>query len=224
MIFQNDVAGTRVAVARLADRTDVDHEFLFGGREDVFGLVGGDEFEAFQKDARHMRVPLEAAFGDQSKKLFHLLLVVNVFWEDVLVDRVTRRTVDEQPGVVAVDAWQGSQKVPTEIDLVARAVGAFELVTGPENGTFGSAVKTFGVEHRPLVMVAEQAGLGLFDHQVKTFARVGAVADDVAETENFVDLLVRNVRKHRLKCFEIAVDVADDCAFHLEFDLSLAEQ
>ena len=54
----------------------------------------------------------------------------------------------------------------------------------------------------------------LRDHQVEALARVGAVADDVAQAKHFVDALIGDVRQHGLQGFEVAVDVADDRALH----------
>ena len=47
-------------------------------------------------------------------------------------------------------------------------------------------VEAFGVEHGPLVVVAQQDDLAVHD-QVDALARVGAVADDVAEAVDLVD-------------------------------------
>ena len=124
--------------------------------------------------------------------------------------------MDEQPRIVAMYAWQCAQKVPTSIDLIAAAVGALELVAGPKDGSLGAAVESFGIKHRALIVVAQKADLGFVDHQVETLARVRTVANDIAQAINLVYLLVSNMRKHRLKRFEVAMNVADDRAFHLD--------
>ena len=55
---------------------------------------------------------------------------------------------------------------------------------------------------------------------VEAFARIRSVAHDISQTVDLVHLLVSNMRKHRLKCFEIAMDVTDDRAFHGQNDFS----
>ena len=49
----------------------------------------------------------------------------------------------------------------------------------------------------------------LFNHQVKAFARVRAVADDVAQTENLFHALPARIGKHRLERLHVAVNIAD---------------
>src|SRR5205823_3854396 len=70
------------------------------------------------------------------------------------------------------------------------------------------------VEHRPLIVVAQEDHLALHD-QVDALARVGAVADDVAEAVDLGDVVLRDVGQDGLECFEVAVDVADE-RFHAE--------
>ena len=123
----------------------------------VLDLLGRDELQALQKHARHVRVALEAALVDQPEQLLHLLLVVDVLGEHVLVHRVPRRAVHVQPRVVAMDPRQRAEEVPAAVDLVAVAVGVFELLAGPEDRPLGAAVEPFGVEHGALVVIAQQA-------------------------------------------------------------------
>ena len=58
-------------------------------------------------------------------------------------------------------------------------------------------------------MIAEQADPRLLDHQVEAFARVRAVADDVAQAENLFHALPAHVGQHRLERFQVAVNIAD---------------
>jgi len=70
-------------------------------------------------------------------------------------------------------------------------------------------------------VIAKQANLRFFDDQIEAFTRIGAIANDVAEAEDFVDFLIGDMRKHRLECFQVAMNVADYRAFHREIDLLL---
>ncbi len=214
VVLLNDITRAWISVARLSGRANIDHKFLVLDGEDVLGLVGGDKLEALQKNARDMGVPLKTTLGDESKELFHFLLVVNVFWKDVLVDRVACRAMNVEPGIVAMDPGQCAQKIPTPIDLAPVARGIFQLIASPKDGPFRPTVKTFGIKHGPLVVITQEANFAFFDHQVETFARIGAISDDVTHAIDFVDVLVGNVRKHLLERFEIAMNVADNCASH----------
>ena len=55
----------------------------------------------------------------------------------------------------------------------------------------------------------------VLDHQVEALARIGPVADNVAQAEDFLDALRANVGEHRLERFQVAVNVADDGPFQL---------
>jgi len=62
-------------------------------------------------------------------------------------------------------------------------------------------------------VVAQEHQLALPD-QVDAFARIGPVADDVAQTIGFGDALLGNVIEHRLEGLQVAVNIADD-RFHV---------
>jgi len=46
--------------------------------------------------------------------------------------------------------------------------------------------------------------------QIDAGTGVGAVANDVAQTENLVDTLLLDVVKNSTQCFRIAMDIADN--------------
>src|SRR6185312_8022808 len=85
---EQDIAGPPVAVARLADRADVDERLagielvgvvdLFRRMElvQVFGL-------ALSENTGDVRMSLKAVFLDQGEDAVHLALVVDVLWEHV---------------------------------------------------------------------------------------------------------------------------------------------
>lgn len=119
-----------------------------------------------------------------------------------------------------MDARQRAEKIPTDVDLVATIAGIFQLVACPENGSFCSRIKTFWIEHRPLVVIAQQANLAMFNNMVQTLTRVRSVTDNIPQAEHFVDALQCDMLLHRLERLEIAVDVADNCALHRNTDLT----
>jgi hypothetical protein len=64
-----------------------------------------------------------------------------------------------------------------------------------------------------LVVVSQQAEIAVHD-QINALAGIGTVADNVTKAKDLGDSLRLDVGKHRLERFEIAVDVADECALH----------
>ena len=150
---------------------------------------------------------------DQAEDLLHLPLVVDVFRKDVFVQRIAGRAVHEQKAVLAAVAGQLAEKVPA-LGVVGRvAGGAFQLVAGPEDGPLGAGVEAFGIEQGPLVVIAQQADVALH-HQVDALARVRPIADDVPQAVDLGDALLPDIRQHGLERFEIAVDIANQCALH----------
>ena len=117
--------------------------------------------------------------------------------------------MDEEVAVLAVAARPLGEELPALLADRARLGRRFELGPRPEDGPLGRLVEPVGVEHRPLVVVAQQDELAVH-HQVDALARVRAVADDVAEAVDLADALGFDVRQHGLEGFQVAVDVADD--------------
>src|SRR5947209_706973 len=150
LVVEQDVAGPPVAVARLADRADVAQRLAAVEAVDVLNLVGAVELEALGKDARHVRVPLEAVAVHQGEDALHLPLVVDVLGEDVLVERVAGRAVDVQEAVLAEAARAFGQELPALLAGLAALAGRLELVARPEDGPLGGRVEALGVEHGAL--------------------------------------------------------------------------
>lgn len=207
-IFLNHVTRARVTVAGLSHRADVDHKFCICDFVNKVHLFRRDEITAFGKHARHVGVALETGMRYQTEEFFHLLLIVDIFGENVFVHRIARRAVNIEPFTIAVQTWQCAEEVPTFVGPIARALGVFQLITGPEDCLLGTAVEPFGIEHCRLVVVAQQSDFAVVDNVVKTFAWLGTITDDIAETKDLVNVLRLDMRKHCLERFEIAVDVA----------------
>ena len=110
-------------------------------------------------------------------------------------------------------AGQGTQKIPAAVDRRPVALRVFQLIARPKNRPLGAGVESFRIEQRPLIVVSQQADAGLLDHQVQAFARVRPIADDVAQAEDFFHALLAHVGEHRLECFQVAVNIADDRPF-----------
>ena len=153
---------------------------------------------------------LKAIAIDQGEDAFHLALVVDVFGKNVLVERVAGRSVDEEVAVFAEAARPIGEELPAAFarGLVLRS--AFELFARPENRPLRRRVKSLGVEHGALVVIAQQHHLALHD-EIDALARIGAIADHVSETIDLGYRVLFDVFEDRLKSLKVAMDIADDC-------------
>src|SRR5262249_44670725 len=152
---------------------------------------------------------LEAGSLDQGEDSLHLALVVDVLGEDVLVERVARRPVDVEVALLLEGAGAFGEELPASFAGLAALTAGLELGAGPEHGPLGGGLEALGVEHGPLVVVAQEDHLALHD-QVHALARVGAVADDVPQAVDLSDIVLVDVLEDGLQGLEVAVDVADD--------------
>src|SRR5207253_8438822 len=132
-------------------------------------------------DAGDMRVALETGTLDQSEDALHLALVVNVLGENVLVQGIPSRAVNEEHAVLFELTRPFREELPAFFLEFAALVGGFKLFAGPEDGLLGGQVETFGIEHGALVVIAQEDHLAFHD-QIDAFARIRSVAHDVAET------------------------------------------
>ena len=65
-----------------------------------------------------------------------------------------------------------------------------------------------------VVMVAGEDGRAALADGAERLGGEGAVPDDVAEADHFLDSVPTGIGENALKGFEVGVDVADDCVFH----------
>jgi hypothetical protein len=63
-------------------------------------------------------------------------------------------------------------------------------------------------------VVSQNGQLALLHHQIKAFTRIGAVTDDIAQANDLIDFLGRNIDQDRIQRFEVAVNIADECLSH----------
>ena len=89
-----------------------------------------------------------------------------------------------------------------------------ELLAGPIDGPQGDRVEAVGIEQRRLVVVAQDGHLGLGDHLVQALARIGPVADNIAQAIDLADALGADVVEHDPERFQIGMDVADQGTLH----------
>ena len=62
-------------------------------------------------------------------------------------------------------------------------------------------------------MISQDAYLGLHD-QIDALARIGAIADNVTQTEDLCDLLGLNISQDSLEPFEVTMNVTDYGSLH----------
>ena len=118
-----------------------------------------------------------------------------------------RGAVHEEITVFLEDARPVGQELPAFFLGLALFAGRFQLATRPKDGSLRWRIEPVGIEHRALIVVAEQDNLALH-HQVDALARVRAVADDVAQAIDVGNIVALYVLQDGLKRLEVAVDVA----------------
>ena len=181
---------------------------------DVIDLFGAGELvqivgQLFGENAGDVRVALKTVFLDQGENAFHFALIVNVFGEDVFVERIASGAVNEEVAVFAEAARPFGEKLPAPFAGWRDLAGVFELIAGPEDGTLGRWIEAIRIEHGALIVIAEQDDLALH-HEIDALARVGAVADHVAEAVDFGNSLFFNILEDGLQRLKVAVDIAND--------------
>src|SRR5439155_18081883 len=95
-----------------------------------------------------------------------------------------------------------------------RAGAGLELLAGPIDGPQGDGVEAVGIEERGLIVVAEDRHLALDDDLVEALARIGAVADNIAEAVHFANALRADVVENDAERFQIGMDVANQGTLH----------
>jgi hypothetical protein len=90
----------------------------------------------------------------------------------------------------------------------------FELLPRPADRLLRPDIESVRVEERPLVVVAEDHEAAAIANDRGALARIGAVADDIAEAIDGVHPLPVDILEHRAERLEIAVNVADDGPLH----------
>src|SRR5262249_54869924 len=93
---EDHVARSPIAVTRLTDGPDVAQSLVAVELEGVVNVFRAVELKVLGEYARDVSVALEAILVHKREDSLHLPLVVDVFGEDVLVERVAGRSVDEE--------------------------------------------------------------------------------------------------------------------------------
>ncbi len=208
IVVQDNVGSPIVAIARLADRTDIDQGFFITQFISVVDLLGKELVQTFGEHARDVSVPLKAVIPHQAENAFHLALVEDIFRKDVFIQGVAGRAVDKHQFLFTADAGKLPQKFPPA--FVFGRVACFQLLSCPENGPFRSGVESFRIEQGCLVVISKNGDFSVVDHQINTFPRIGAVPDDITQTVDLFDPLRPNILQDRLQGFQVSMDVADN--------------
>src|SRR6476646_93411 len=111
--------------------------------------------EILEENAGDVGVALKTDLIDEAEDAIHLAMVVDVFRENIFVERIARGTVDEEATVLAMHAGPLGQEVPAGFLSFQAFVGRFELGASPKNGAFGGRIESVGIEHGPLIVIAE---------------------------------------------------------------------
>src|SRR5262249_15980240 len=127
--------------------------------------------------------------------------------------RIAGRAVNEQERIEPIAPRQLAEELPAPL-VVRPVVWTFELLAGPEDGALGADVEAVGVEHRALVMVAQERSLAVVHLQVDALGRVGTVNDDVAQAVDLGHPLRLDVVENNLQGLKVPMDIADQGAAH----------
>ena len=160
-----------------------------------------------------MGMSLETVAFEKAKQFFHFSLVVDVFWKNVFIEGIPRRTVNEQVVVLFTVPGQLAKKIPPAGIFFSILLRVFQLPPRPKNSSFGTRIKSFGVKQSTLIVIPQQAGITI-DNQIDALAGTRPVANDISLAIDFGNLLLTDILKDRLEAFEVTVDVADQCTLH----------
>ena len=86
----------------------------------------------------------------------------------------------------------------------------------PVDGSLGKIVEQGGIEKldRCRIMIAEQDDGASFPDDLHALIRLGAVSDDIPQTDYFVDRLFPDIFKHRFERLEVGMDIGYKSAAH----------
>lgn len=144
VVVHDDIGRARVAVARLADGSDVDDDFFLADcvSMGISHFIGSFEIGIIDENAGHMGMAAEAG------ELIHAFEIgeelvwcrVDVIREQVFIDGFSRGAVDEEKTVQLLARVECAEKPPASV--AAFGVGFF-LETGarPECGALGADVE-----------------------------------------------------------------------------------
>src|SRR5580765_718202 len=155
-----------------------------------------------------MCMSLKTIALDQCENPVHFALVIDVLGENVFVERIAGRAVDEKKSVFFVGPRPFSEKAPAFFLGVALLGDGFQLAASPKDGPLGRRIESIGVKHRSLIVIAEQCDFALH-YQVDAFTRIGPVTDHIAQTVNLVNFLVLDVLEDCFQRLQVAVYIAN---------------
>src|SRR5579875_284065 len=214
VVVEQNVAGTPVAIARLADRANVAQRLAAIETMDILDFFRTAELvqvvgHLLDEDTWYMRMALKAIALHQGEDAFHFALIVNVFREDIFIERITRRTVDEQKAVFAESARSFGQELPAFLAERPSLVRRLELIAGPKDSSFGRRIEAIRIEQCSLIVIAQQNDFALH-HQINALAWVRSIADHIAKAVNIGDGIFFNVFEDGLQRLKVTVDIADN--------------
>ncbi len=208
---EDDVTTAWIPISGLADAADIDHQSL----TTVAGVVTStrvgwpNEPQVSRENTWYMGVTLKTEVRDQRKQLLHLLQILCIFGEHVLVCRSAGRAVDEQHISLVNQSRQRTNHLHSPAACIGAVAATFNLGSCPKNRLFGRDVEPFGIEQGTAIVVAQDAKLE-FRNTIEALTRCGAVADHVAQADNSIDILIRNIRQHRFEGGEVSMDIAEN--------------
>lgn len=200
VVLDNNVTGADVLIARLTDATDInDGFFLVGNGVNIIDFVSTVEVRVLKKDSRYVGVTDETdaleSFEDGQQ---FGGIGVNIVWENILIDRFSRRAVDHQDIAHLQPDRQPAEKGPALLAFfLVRLV--FQHLPGPITGPFSAGVEIGRLVKDSVVVVSHDADDLPFYDQIDALPWFRAVTDDIAKTEHLFDVLLIDILKYSLQ-------------------------
>jgi tRNA threonylcarbamoyladenosine biosynthesis protein TsaB len=222
--LENHVTGADVAVAGLTHGANIDHR-LRGRQLPTPLLLTVPKLRRLKlrvrsEDAGDVRVALEAVLLHQFEDVLDFERIVDVFGEDVLVERPPGRPVHKLACPIGVCAGQFAEEVRERVICIPReTVVSLKLRPRPTDRPLRAHVETVGVEERPLIVVAQEHHLAAVSNDRDALAWVGSIPHHITKAEDFFHALLIDILQHRLERLEVAVDVAKNGPLHARLQL-----
>ena len=161
---------------------------------------------------------LEAVAGNEFEDVLELERVIDVFGEDVFVERPAGRPVHVHKVALHMVAGQLPEEVAQQVRRVPRQpVVQFDLAAGPADRPLRAGVEPVRIKERALVVIAQDHDTAPVPHELDALAGIWPVAHHVAQTDHVVHSLPVDIGEDGLEGLEVAVDVADDGPLHVRF-------
>ena len=126
----------------------------------------------------------------------------------VFLRAIARRGVEVGDAVLLPDVGEVAQVVPHLVVVFFRPGLVVELVAGPVDGLGRLGIEVQREEEEGVFVIPAERPRPV-ERVLDHLARIGAVADEVAQAVDLVHLLRMDIRQHRFESFDVGVEIRD---------------